>query len=70
MNAVVNIYPTIGIEERDASKISAAKDHESLPNLDAMIKAIDLRANYIGPVLEEILHIRDKISPRDDRGSR
>lgn len=63
MNHVIEIEAGLGIGG-DANKDRKTKDgQEPLARLDALVEAIDLRANYVGPVLEDILHINHEVWP-------
>ena len=46
-----------------AAKSSGNDGQQPAVELDVLVNAIDLRANYVGPILEEILHISHEVWP-------
>jgi hypothetical protein len=58
MNHVIQVDASIGFGgDADPDKMAKSNAGQSLESLDVLVEAIDQRANYVGPVLEHILHL-------------
>jgi len=62
MKPVIQINGGIVVDD-DAAKKVTQDGKQSLAGLDALMEAIEQRANYVGPVLEDILHMTHEVWP-------
>ena len=63
MKHVIQIADESGVVELTQGVVQTEDEQEPLASWDKLVEAIDLRAHYVGPVLEHILHLDHESSP-------
>ena len=57
MKHVIQSDPEIGVVMLDACTTQTESGPETETGLETLLVSIDQRANYVGPVLENLLHL-------------